>query len=153
MAWVTPINDRVLSDITTPTAKGLWNVADWTRVDGNTAVIKAMLDAAGYLDIPLYSLTPPTITTIPEVADMNHLIENIERLAQSACLPALIGLAALVYNFLTGANATAPYYTDANDWEGNQKKLYEAIPRAISYRISCGVAAAGQVRTWQHRFR
>ena len=56
MAWVTPIVDRALSDITGRTSKGFFNVADWERIDGNTAVIKAMLDTAGYLNIPLLHL-------------------------------------------------------------------------------------------------
>lgn len=153
MAWITPVFDRVLADITGLTAKGYFNIADHARIDGNSTVIKAMLDASDYLDIPLYSLTPPTITTIPTVANINQLIENIERLRQAACLPAAMGMNTLKYDFEGGANEIAPDYLDVNDWEENQTIIYDAIPKAISYWVSCGVAASGQSRLWQHRFR
>jgi hypothetical protein len=152
MAWTTPVIDRALSDITGRTSEGFFNVADWDRINGNTAEIKMMLEEADYLDIPLYTLTPPTITTIPAVGDINQLIENIERVREAACLPP-IGLVVLPYDYVGGANEIAPDYEDVNDWENNLRIIYEAIPKAVGYRISCGVAVCGQSRMWQHRFR
>ena len=153
MAWVTPITDRVLSDITTPTSKGYFNVADWERIDGNVDVIKAMLDAADYLDIPLNTLITPTITTIPDVDDINDFIENIVLLQESASLPIGLGLVTLTYNYVGGANFTVPDFEDVNDWENNLLILYDVLPRVIDYQIHCGVAAVGQLRLWQNRFR
>lgn len=155
MAWVTPITDRGPTDVSSPTpaGKGYFNVADWTRIDGNVAVIKAMLDAADYLDIPLYSLTLPDITTIPDVTDINEFVENIERVRISSCLPLGIGLVMLNYAYIGGANAIVPNYETVNDWENNLLLIYTAIPLAIDYQIHCGVAAVGQTRLWQSRFR
>jgi hypothetical protein len=155
MAWVTPITDRVLSDVTSPTpgGKGYFNVADWERIDGNVDEIKAILDAADYLDIPLNILVTPDITTIPDVDDINDFIENIELLRQSACLPIGLGLVALKYDYIGGANYEAPDYEDVNDWENNLLIMYESIALAIDYQVHCGVAAVGQSRLWQNKFR
>lgn len=154
MSWVTPITDRVLSDVTSPTpsGKGYFNVADWTRVNGNNIELRSILAADGYKDIVPNTLVTPTMTTIPTVTDINQLIENIERLRLAACLPSAL-ISALPYDWLGGPNQDSPDYTDVNTWEENQLILHTAIPYAVSYRISCGVAAAGQSRMWQHRFR
>jgi hypothetical protein len=153
MSWITPIIDRILSDITTPTSKGYFNIADWSRINGNITVIDNILDAAGYYDISLNSLTPPDITTIPWAGDINDLIENIEILRIRSGLPANLGLTVLAYDYIGGANEIAPDYNDVNDWENNLLIIYEALPKAIDYQIHCGVPLAGNFRLWQNRFR
>jgi hypothetical protein len=152
MSWVTPITDRTQDDIDNLTSKGYFNISDWTRIDGNITVIKTMLDNNNYLDIPLNSLTAPTVTTIPEVTDINDLVENIVFLQQSACISSSL-LATLKYDYQSGANAIVPDFEDVNDWESNLLILYEAIPNAVTYRCRCGVFGSGQSRLWQNRFR
>lgn len=154
MAWVTPVTDRVESDVTTPTTKGFFNVADWTRINGNVLVIKSMMDAAGYVVASLTSLTPPTVVSYPKASTINPFVNNIEKLREAAHLPASVGLAVLKHDYTGGANEIiVPDYETVNEWEENLLILYTNVPRASGYFVQCGVPAVGQSRLWQHRFR
>jgi hypothetical protein len=153
MSWTTPCTDRALSDITNRTSKGFFNVINWARIDFNSTAIRDAMDAAGYAAGALVVLTPPNTATIPTAAGINQLIENIERLRVVCCLPAACGLVVLPYNWIGGANSTAPDYEDVNAWENNQKIIYESIPKVVDYWIACGVSATGQTRFWQNKFR
>jgi hypothetical protein len=135
MAWITPVTDWAITDY--------FNFADWERIDGDVDVVKAMLDAAGYLDIPLNTLVTPTIYTIPTADDINDFVENIDRVRVSACLPPALGLVELNYVYIGGANETAPDYADVNDWERDLELIYDNLPKAILFWVHCGVSATG----------
>lgn len=151
--WVTPITDRAASDITNRTPKGFWNVADWTRVNGNSTHLDALILNLLERDPDLISLTPPTITTIPTATNINQLVENINRLAGEASLPSGVGVVDLVDDYTTGSAALAPDYNAVNAWENNQLLIRSSVLTVTDDLIRCGVGASGQARIWQHRFR
>ena len=116
MAYVTPIKDRVLSDATTPTSKGLWNVADWTRVYNNAQLVNSLIIIELGTPVAFTLIALPTITTIPSVTTHNTLLSNIEtmRAAMVALIPSLV---IVKYDWVAGNAEDAPDYTDANLWE------------------------------------
>lgn len=151
MSWVTPITDRAQTDIDSKTSKGYFNVSDWVRIDGNVDVVLAMLTSNGYETPSKTSLTTPTTTTIPTVSELNSFINNIVILQEVVYLGS--SLATLKHDYQPGANADAPDFNDVNDWENNLLVMYDSIPKAVDFRIACGVARAGQERFWQNQFR
>ena len=153
MAWVTPVTDRTAADIAARNAKAFLNVADWERVDGNTTEVQALILSLLGTTVTLVDLTPPTITDFPGVDDINTLIENIDRLREAAHLPEETGLVPLDYDYLAGTAATAPDYTDVNEWENALLLMYTLLPRSAGYFVRCGVGASGQSHLWQARFR
>lgn len=153
MAWVEPVVDRTQADIVNRTAKAFLNIADWQRIDGNTSEAQAVILAELGVNVMLEDLTPPTITDFPSADEINTLIENIERLREGAMLPVGTGIAALKHDYQPGPAAPAPNYEAVNAWEKNLKLLYELAPNAAGYLVYCGVAATGQPRYWQHRWR
>ena len=103
--------------------------------------------------MPLENLTAPTITHFPTAAEINQLVHNIETVRTGAGVPLEIGLSVLKTTWLPGNGAPAPDYTDVNAWEENLRLLHALLPVAAGYVVSCGVAAAGQARFFQHRWR
>jgi hypothetical protein len=153
MAWATPITDRTLSDILARNSKAFLNVADWTRIDGNTDVVHDQILSLLGVNVSLTSLSTPTITDFPDVDDINALIENIDLLRQAAYLPDAIGLSALKYDYQAGPVTSAPDYVAVNAWENTLDVLHDTLPRSASYFVDCGVGACGQSHLWQARFR
>jgi hypothetical protein len=151
--WVTPITDRTLVDVTARAAKAFLNVADWERINGNTTFVKQQIFDLLGVDVTLTTLTPPTTTSFPAVGDINHLVENIDLLRVAACLPAATGIVELEHNYLPGIAAAAPDYQAVNLWEKDLDLLHTLLPVAAGYFVRCGVAATGQPRFWQVRFR
>lgn len=153
MAYVTPVLDRQLSDITGRTAKAFINVADWERIYGNAQEVNALVVSTFGKAVAFDTLTAPTIDTIPTVAEFNVLLANIERIRLNSNLPAITGLVEIKYDWIAGSNEDSPDYLTANSWEQVLDIVYNAVPIAADYWIPCGVAASGQPRFWQHRFR
>jgi hypothetical protein len=153
MAYTTPIFDRALSDITNRTAKGLFNVSDWQRIYDNSEAVNILVSDTIGITITFDALTPPTITTIPAVSDINSLLQNIERTRLASGLPAITGLVEIKYNWTAGTDQLAPTYLTVNSWEEVLDIIYYAIIRASTYWIPCGISTAGQARFWQHGFR
>ena len=125
MAYVTAITDRVLSDITTPTSKGYWNIADWTRVYGNSQLVNSL--AAIMLDTPIVfnTLTAPTITTIPSVTDFNTFLANIERLRLAVAGESIVGTGTEIKDdYTAGTGYESPDYVDANLWESTLDAIW-----------------------------
>jgi len=149
MTWITPITDRSYADIANRTSKAFMNTSDFTRIDGNTDVIRALLD-------DLYGLVPahtdptaPTIETIPHRSLINTLVGNINACSAAAIVSSSKRPAALsTYSAGAGVGWAA-----VNAWEQALATLYAAVPLAAAYRVYCGVPAAGQPRLWQARFR
>lgn len=153
MAWISPITDRAQSDIANRTSKGFFNVADWARIDGNTAEVQAVIASLLGLTVNLDDVDAPVITQFPTVTEINALIANIEAVRAGACLPVGVGLTVLKTDWQPGSGAPAPNYETVNDWERNLLLLYTLLPYAADYAVRCGVAAVGQPRFWQARFR
>lgn len=153
MAWLNSITDRTLADIQNRAAKAFFNVADWNRINGNTAEVQAQILSLLGVNVALITLTAPTTTTFPSAASINQLVENIERLRVAACLPSATGIVPLKYDYQAGAGAEAPDYQAVNAWEQALNLMHNLLPQAADYFVSCGVAAAGQARFWQARFR
>jgi hypothetical protein len=152
MAWVTPITDRVLADIAARNSKAFFNVADWTRIYGNETVVRDLISTLLGVTVTLTSLSTPSTTTFPAVADVNAFIANIEACRVAAALPEAIAVP-LKCDYVGGPSEEAPDYLDVNDWENDLLQIYTLLPAAVDYGISCGVAAAGQPRFWQARWR
>ena len=119
MTWTTPIYDRVLSDVTTPTAKGYFNVADWTRIYDNAAYVNAeILTNTGHT-VTFTTITAPTTSIDPTtiITKFNTLLANIEamRLYVNLHGASISAMTNLVYT--AGAGEIAPSYIDVNQWE------------------------------------
>lgn len=148
-AWRPTITDRTQEDITNKTTKAYWNLADWERVTFNTNMVRARIATLGGLETPLHELATPTMSTYPRAQDINHLIDNIQRVRAGAAVP----LAPLRRDYESGLGAVVPDYTAANEWERVLEALRFAVPHAARCFVSCGVATAGQSRPWQSQFR
>jgi hypothetical protein len=153
MSWVNPIIDRTSADILARTVKAFMNVADWTRIHGDTTEIQAQITSLLGLTVTLTTLTTPAITHFPAAAEINALIANIEAVRVGACLPVTTGVVVLKHDYLDGNGAVAPDYLAVNGWERNLSLLHSLLPNASDYVVHCGVANAGQPRFWQHKFR
>jgi hypothetical protein len=153
MKYITPIYDRTADDVTNKTAKAFFNVADWQRVYNNQQVTKALLDFLLSINIPFNTLTAPSMTTIPTVAELNALLENIEQIRADSNLPAITGLTAIKTDWAEGSSADSPDYLDVNDWERVLHIIFGSIAASVEYAVYCGVANTGQPRFYQHRFR
>lgn len=153
MAWITPITDRVLADITNRTAKGFFNVVDWLRIDNNVKYVGTLISVLKGVGVDYTDLADPTTTTIPTAADINDFVENIEALRLASNLPTAFGMVALKTDYTSGESAETPDYEDVNDWENNLLILYNYLIKSAAYEVFCGVGEVGQVRFWQNRFR
>lgn len=153
MAWTTPVTDRTSADIASRTSKAFFNVADWTRIDGNITEVQGQILSLLGTTVTLNSVSTPTVTTFPSAGDINDLVENIDLLRQAAHLPEATGLIALLHAYQSGPAASAPDYVAVNGWENALDLMHTLLPRSASYFISCGVGACGQSHLWQARFR
>jgi len=152
--WTDPmIYDRTAADISNRTAKAFFNVSDWLRVYGNSELAHALTELYTGLSVSFTTLTPPAITTFPSVTAINSLIQNIDNCRAAAYLPAATGIVALDYDFTEGPGGTAPDYTDVNAWEQDLQLIRDALTAAVDYQVYCGVAATGQTRFYQNRWR
>ena len=151
--WLEPITDRTADDIVNRTAKAFLNVADWLRIRGNTLQAQAVVNILMGLNVQVSDLASPAITTWPSASEINDLIGDIDTLREAAHLPASTGLVELKHDYLAGAGAVAPDYTDVNDWEQDLLLVRDGLAQAASYLVYCGVSGCGQARYWQARFR
>lgn len=153
MAWVSAVTDRTAADIAARNAKAFLNVADWTRIDGNTSEVAGQFLSLWGETVTLIDLDTPTTSDIPSAGNINDLVTNIERLRAAAYFPAGIGLVALKDDYEAGSAAQSPDYTDVNAWEENLDLMHTYLPCAAGYAVRCGVAEVGQARFWQSQFR
>lgn len=151
--YITGIFDRVLADVTNRTPKGFLNVLDWERIYNNSQVVNELVNSTLDLSILFNQLGAVGIRTVPNVEDINRLLENIERTRTASGLPVITGLVEIEYNWVAGSNEEAPDYLIVNTWEEVLDIIYYGIVRSSEYWIPCGIASAGQSRFWQHGFR
>ena len=128
--YVTPVTNR--------TARSFFNVSDWTRIYNNSQILAAAVGTS------FDTISLPTVTSIPNITDLNKLIGNIER-ARLANLSAG-ALLALRYNWQEG-NVSAIRYTDVNLWEETIRIMITAFQ--TRHNIS-GVTVAGASMTWRN---
>jgi hypothetical protein len=152
MSWITPITDRALSDILNRTAKGFFNVLDWSRIYGNAEYVCTLIEVLKSINVDCPVLETPTTATIPNAEDINDFLEGLEtlRIASTLSNPDLV---VLKTDYTSGESAETPDYEDVNSWENNLLILKNFLIRSSAYEVFCGVAEAGQIRFWQNRFR
>jgi hypothetical protein len=151
--WTSPVYDRTASDVAQRLPKGFFNIADWLRIHGNTEQVQAVVNVMLSLSIPVTALTPPTITTIPAVAEINAFIENIERLRAAACLPTATGAVALKYDYKGGNSADAPDFNAVNAWERDLELIRAGLAEAAEQVLTCGTFNCGSPRILQSGWR
>lgn len=151
--YIEPIFDRTQDDVDNKTSKGFFNVVDWQRINNNTQLVRILAEIFYNSTISQNSLTTPSLTTIPTVAELNSFLENINLIIRSSSLPTISGLVEVKDDWVSGRMAGAPDYIIVNSWEQILDLLLEKLIAFARYEIYCGVAASGQPRFWQHRFR
>lgn len=114
--YVTPITDRAATDVdATPTSKGYFNVADWTRIYGNAKLTVSLAAIMLPASLPWTTITAPTITSFPTVTDFDALLLSIETMRAAVAIPA--AAVAIKDDYIAGVNEEAPDYNDVNLWE------------------------------------
>lgn len=87
MAWVTPVYDRIQSDVSNKTAKGFMNAADFNRIEGNLEILAEMTgfafssvswDVSGYPTTADYDRYITALTLIREFASFTTTPEMPE---------------------------------------------------------------------------
>src|SRR5574341_1195953 len=83
MSYITPVTDRVLSDVTNRTTKGFFNIADWNRIYNNAQLASGLASIQKGVNIP-FGDCPATrvITDIPSATHVNTLLQSIELMRQ-----------------------------------------------------------------------
>jgi hypothetical protein len=157
MAWVTPITDRTQSDIVARNSKAFFNVADWQRIYDDTQYVANQVASLLGISVTLTSLSTPTITTIPAVADINTLIANVETV-KAAILGyyALTGTNVLKTDWAVGVDQPSPNYVIVNLWENNLDVMHAWLTAslALTRRFArTGVAPTGAGMTRQNLWR
>lgn len=151
--WREPVYDRTATDVANRVAKAFFNVTDWLRVYENTIQDQGVLNALMAQEVVLTDLANPTMYQLVDVDEINSLVANIDLLREYTAVNISTGLIPLPHDYLAGPGATAPSYLTVNDWEQDLLLIREILVRYADYRISCGVAACGQLRFWQSRFQ
>jgi len=153
MRYTPGITDRTELDVSGRTAKAFINVIDWVRIYNNSKIINLIVEFLNDQEIEFNEIETPVITKIPYVADLNTLLGNIERARVAACFPVIPGLVEIKDDWLSGSAPTTPTYLDANDWEKVMEVILQSFAAVLDYRVYCGVAATGQQRFYQNRWR
>lgn len=154
LLYIAPvITDRSPADIAAQTTKAFFNVLDWQRIYNNAEVTKQIVDFLLGLNITFNTVGSVSITTIPTVAELNTLLANINRIYQASGLQTTLGLELIKEDWQDGTTVQSPNYINANEWENLVNKIFTSITPVFDYRIYCGVAGAGQLRFYQHRWR
>jgi len=117
MSYTTPVTDRALSDITVMTAKGYFNVADWTRIYRNAQIVNSLVEILVNTPNSFPVISTPTIMSIPDLADFNALLLSIENFRTASAPIEAVAPTAIKHDWIAGAGQLAPKYTDINLWE------------------------------------
>jgi hypothetical protein len=126
MSYTTAIFDRSATDITNRTSKAFLNIADWSRVYNNSQLVNSL--AAIMLDTPIAFtlITAPTITSIPNVTDLNTLTGNIETLRVAVSSESITGTTqAIKDDWEAGHDKPSPTYVHVNLWESTLDAIWE----------------------------
>jgi hypothetical protein len=151
--WRREVYDRTVQDIERLTVKAYFNLADWTRIYENAEALNDLLNDLLELGVPFTTITEPIITDMPDVHDLNDLLENIELLRLATGLPNYEGMTELKIDWEGGTRADSPTYVHVNQWEYTEAKIKTLLSRLANQIVVCGVPSCGQSRLWQQRFR
>jgi len=133
MPYTTPITDRILSDVTTPTSKGYFNVADWTRIYDNAEIVNGLLETEIGVALSFATISYPTVETVANstfLYNHNMLLENIERIRSwcatylSTYLPDLLS-----YSIKCNWDVNEPSFNfnHVNQWENTIALIYNVL--------------------------
>jgi len=151
--YLEPVTDRTAADISAKTAKAFLNVADWARIYGNAQVAHVLVETLNQIEVTFTTIADPTIASMARASAINTLCTNIENIRAGSSLPDIVGIIDLKTDWATGPTAASPDYITVNEWEAMIEALRAAMVLSVEYRVYCGVAAVGQARFWQNRFR
>lgn len=151
--WQKPITDRTATDILNRTSKAFFNIADWLRIHGNTEQVRLLLRLVTGIEAVKPDAVTISTSTFVSADAINDLVKTIDDLRQSVKLPPIDGIKPLRYDYIAGAGGTSPTYLDVNDWERDLELVRDCLIKIADYIVYCGVAAAGQPRHWQARYR
>lgn len=146
MPYTTPVYNRTLTDVQTRTSKGLFNVADWNRIYGNTQYVSNDLLTLVGLIVIAPTIATPTTSSIPQVADFNSVLACIEAMrVQMTTYYAAVISAITTLTYIAGAGEKAPDYLAVNQWEYclDQIKVLVESFAALAEKVICGVATCG----------
>lgn len=128
MSYITAITDRTAADIAALNSKAYINIADWSRIYGNsrlTSLLAAILrDEVILFDV----VTMPAVSDNPQTAGgkLNTILANIERLRLAVADEAIAGaLVEIKDDWELGPDKESPKYTHANIWESTVDAIWE----------------------------
>jgi hypothetical protein len=145
--------DRTQADIDAKNSKAYFNHnTDYLRIVNNAQIVCQSL--AAILGIPTWfsKYTYTSLYTFLKASDFYGLLGSIETLREKAALPIDAGYVKST-EWLGGQSADGITFEDVNLWERTIDNVVNNMGAAASYQISCGVAAVGQPRFYQSRFR
>jgi hypothetical protein len=153
MKYLEPVIDRSAEDITNRTVKAFFNVADWQRIYNNTSVTRLLVEFLRDVTIIQDALVSVTTATVVDASALNALLLNIERIRLESELMFMPGMDEVASDWGVGTGVDSPDYLDVNHWEEVLDIIFNMLPGLVEWVVYCGVAAVGQPRFYQHRFR
>jgi|SRR5688572_1549066 len=128
MSYTTAVTDRTAADLVARNSKAFINVADFTRIYGNSLLVQSLLYAAELITVDFETLATPTIITIPTVEEYNTLAGNIEAIRfqieiELATIPG--ATTEIKHDYEAGASKETFDYRDVNLWESTLDVLWE----------------------------
>lgn len=160
MAYTTPVTDRTMADVQNKTAKGYFNLADFTRIYGNNVEVNTLLAIFGASVPSFTTISGVTTASTDLLAIINTMVGNIENLRlwciaiQPSYFSGLTGFDELKDDWAGGPSASAPTYVYVNSWEKVLDLAYQKILDYTADRSPCiGIAVTGSDFTYQNRWR
>lgn len=154
--YITPVTDRSETDILNETAKGFFNVSDFARLNNNQLATYNVMnvlhpelsDGVEPEENPFLNVINPVITNMPDLNNYSpfqfpYLIEGL-RITFGVSETLIPPVSTSDYSF---------NYIDLNTWEYTLDLIMKYVETVMDYQVYCGVAAVGQARFYQNRFR
>ena len=134
MAWITPIIDRVLSDVSNKTSKGYINAVDLNRIENTCSYLADQLNSYGY-SVSITVKTDWTMEDFPYPSEIDRIRDNVNALITA-------------YYKLQGSPdiryVDTINYEDANSLEQNIKNIDTLLQNMISGFRYSGTFFSGQ---------
>ena len=153
MTYTTPITNRSAADLLAKNSNAYFNVSDWTRIYGNALYINAEIATKTGYTAPFVTASTPTISSIPNVADFNNLLANIELMRQYVIVLGAVIAPVSTQTWLAGPGNPAPSYMDINQWESVIDQIKTFMDSATFMLIRSGLGISGASLIQSHRFR
>lgn len=157
MAYVTPITDRTLADVVAKNSKGLFNVADWTRIYGNALYVNGEYNAEiTWATVPFTTITAPTTSTNPSTIapKINALLQNIVNMIVGIFNITGSYIYVISYRtYIAGAGNRAPNYQDINQWEAAIDAIHNWLAVENELYPRTGIAVTGLDIIYNNQWR